>query len=246
LTRPTQLALHVVGDAETDRLLKMMEGIAPASARQAKRIRIEHGDGIRQDTMEQAARLGLVVIQNPPHLSLPPIAGEKMLDRSMLLKRLVSAGIPLAFGSDGGVKEQHPFLNLMLATLYSAEPGGSLDTRSSADRLHRGRRICRRPRPAQGTHRAGFAADLAVLSQDILTIPVPQLPATTSLLRCSARVAQIVGSCPLMGWRNGCSQKGLLSKHSLESQELEKETKKLAAILEEARIQADRVARQVK
>ena len=28
----------------------------------------------------------------------------------------------------------------------------------------------------------GFAADLAVLSQDVLTIPTPQLPATTSLL----------------------------------------------------------------
>ncbi len=28
----------------------------------------------------------------------------------------------------------------------------------------------------------GLAADLAVLSQDVLTIPPPQLPATTSLL----------------------------------------------------------------
>ena len=32
LERPTQLALHVVGDAETDRLLKMMEQLASASA----------------------------------------------------------------------------------------------------------------------------------------------------------------------------------------------------------------------
>jgi predicted amidohydrolase YtcJ len=40
LERPTQLALHVVGDAETDRLLKMMEQLAPASAWRAKRVRI--------------------------------------------------------------------------------------------------------------------------------------------------------------------------------------------------------------
>ena len=31
LARPTQLALHVVGDAETDRVLKMMEQLAPAA-----------------------------------------------------------------------------------------------------------------------------------------------------------------------------------------------------------------------
>jgi len=131
LARPTHLALHVVGDAETDRLLKIMEELAPASAWQAKRIRIEHGDGIRQNTTEQAARLGVVVIQNPTHLGLPPVAGEKILDRSMPLKSLVAAGIPLAFGSDGGPKEQNPFLNLMLATLYSAEPGEAL-TREAA------------------------------------------------------------------------------------------------------------------
>ena len=40
----------------------------------------------------------------------------------MLLKSFIAAGIPLALGSDGGPKEQNPFLNLMLATLYPGEP----------------------------------------------------------------------------------------------------------------------------
>ena len=71
LERPTQPALHVVGDAETDRLLKMMEQLAPASAWRAKRVRIEHGDGIRPDMIEKVAQFGLVVIQNPTHLALP-------------------------------------------------------------------------------------------------------------------------------------------------------------------------------
>ena len=71
LERPTQLALHVVGDAETDRLLKMMEQLSPASAWRAKRVRIEHGDGIQADMIEKVVQLGLVVIQNPTHLALP-------------------------------------------------------------------------------------------------------------------------------------------------------------------------------
>jgi predicted amidohydrolase YtcJ len=182
LARSTQLALHVVGDAETDRLMKMMEELAPASAWQAKRIRIEHGDGIRQDTMEQAARLGVVVIQNPTHLSLPPIAGEKMLDRSMPLKSLVAAGIPLAFGSDGGVKEQNPFLNLMLATLYSAEPAEALTREAALTAYTAGGAFAEGQDQRKGRIAPGLAADLAVLSQDILTVPVQQLPATTSVL----------------------------------------------------------------
>ncbi len=182
LARPTHLALHVVGDAETDRLLKIMEELAPASAWQAKRIRIEHGDGIRQNTTEQAARLGVVVIQNPTHLGLPPVAGEKILDRSMPLKSLVAAGIPLAFGSDGGPKEQNPFLNLMLATLYSAEPGEALTREAALTAYTAGGAFAEGQEQRKGRIALGLAADLAVLSQDILTVPVQQLPATTSLL----------------------------------------------------------------
>src|SRR5262249_47982884 len=70
LARPTQLALHVVGDAETDRLLNMMEQLAPASAWRSKRVRIEHGDGIGRDVFGRVASLGLVVIQNPTHLAI--------------------------------------------------------------------------------------------------------------------------------------------------------------------------------
>jgi hypothetical protein len=47
LRRPEQMALHVVGTAETDRVFAMMESLAPASTWRDKRVRIEHGDGIR-------------------------------------------------------------------------------------------------------------------------------------------------------------------------------------------------------
>ncbi|MCP3476644.1 hypothetical protein NLM33_41455 [Bradyrhizobium sp. CCGUVB1N3] len=62
LTRPTQLALHVVGDAKTDRVLKMMAELAPVATWREKRVRIEHGDGIGPDAFEKVAQLGLVVI----------------------------------------------------------------------------------------------------------------------------------------------------------------------------------------
>ena len=182
LARPTQLALHVVGDAETDRVLKMMEQLAPVATWRAKRIRIEHGDGIGRDVFEKAAQLGLVVIQNPTHLAIPPIAGKKMLDHEIVLKSFVNAGIPLALGSDGGVAEQNPFLNLMLAVLVPSDPSEALTREQALTAYTAGGAYAEVQDQRKGRLAPGFTADLAVLSQDVLTVPTSRLPATTSLL----------------------------------------------------------------
>lgn len=182
LARPTQLALHVVGDAETDRLLNMMEELAPASTWRAKRVRIEHGDGIGPDVFKRVVALGAVVIQNPTHLVLPPLEGKKMLDHDMVLKSFVTAGIPLALGSDGGPSEQNPFLNLMLAVLVPGEPTEALTREQALTAYTAGGAYAEGEEHRKGRLAPGFAADLAVLSQDVLTIPPPQLPATTSVL----------------------------------------------------------------
>ena len=181
LTRSTQLALHVVGDAETDRLLKMMEQLAPASAWRAKRVRIEHGDGIRTDDREsRAARSRRNPKPDPPRHCRCPV---KMLDHEhMLLKSFIAAGIPLALGSDGGVKEQNPFLNLMLAMLVPGEPSEALSREPALTAYTTGGAYAEGQEKRKGRIAPGLAADLAVLSQDVLTIPTPQLPATTSLL----------------------------------------------------------------
>jgi hypothetical protein len=54
--------------------------------------------------------------------------------------------------------------------------------RTGVDGLYVRRRVCGGPGKAKGPACPGFAADLAVLSQDVLTVPTPQIPATTSLL----------------------------------------------------------------
>ncbi|WP_084801709.1 amidohydrolase [Bradyrhizobium sp. Ec3.3] len=182
LTRPTQLALHVVGDAETDRVLKMMTELASAATWREKRVRIEHGDGIGPDAFEKVAQLGLVVIQNPTHLALPPTGGQKIPDHSRVLQGFVTAGIPLALGSDGGVKEQNPFLNLMLAVLVPNDPSEALTREQALTAYTSGGAYAEGQEKRKGRLAPGFAADLAVLSQDVLTVPTPQIPTTTSLL----------------------------------------------------------------
>lgn len=179
LERPTQLALHVVGSAETDRLFKTMEGLAPASVWQAKRVRIEHGDGLRPDTLAQAARLGVVVTQNPTHLPPPAMTPT---NQTLLLKSLLGAGVALALGSDGGPEEQNPFLNLMLASIYPGNGAEALTREQALTAYTAGAAYAEGQETRKGRIAPGLAADLAVLSQDVLTVPPGQLPATTSLL----------------------------------------------------------------
>ena len=141
LERPTQLALHVVGDAETDRLLKMMEQLAPASAWRAKRVRIEHGDGIQPDMIEKVVQFGLVVIQNPTHLALP-MPGESLASEHMLLKSFIAAGIPLALGSDGGPEGTKPVSQFDAGHVAHGRTHRGPVTRGRADGIHRRRRLC--------------------------------------------------------------------------------------------------------
>lgn len=181
LRRPEQMALHVVGSAETDRLFAMMESLAPAAAWRDKRVRIEHGDGIRSDTLAQAARLGVVVIQNPTHFP-PADAPRRPTDPYSPLKSLVTAGVPIALGSDGGAEEANPFLNIMLASTYSASPGEALSREQALLAYTSGAAYAEKQERRKGRIMAGLAADLALLSQDILAVPAAALPATRSLL----------------------------------------------------------------
>lgn len=179
LGRPEQLALHVVGDAETDRLLETMESLGSPDAWKAKRVRVEHGDGLRPDTLERALRLGVVVTQNPLHQG-PPLPTRE--SSSTLLRSLLAAGVPLALGSDAGPEEANPFLNIMLAHTYRSSPGEALTREQALLAYTAGGAFAERQERFKGRIATGMAADLAVLSQDILGVQAQALPATRSLL----------------------------------------------------------------
>jgi predicted amidohydrolase YtcJ len=192
LTRGEGLALHVVGDAEVERLLGAMERLAPARRWAAKRVRIEHGDGLAPDLLQRAQRLGVVLVQNPLHIEPAPAEGGKPVNAArlgderakerMLLKSLVRAGIPLALGSDAGGKEANPFLNMMLAAAYRANPSEALSRQEALLAYTSGGAYAEGQEKVRGAIRAGLVADLALLSQDVLTVPLNALPSTISVL----------------------------------------------------------------
>src|SRR3546814_5400200 len=94
--RDDQPVLHVVGDATAETVLDAMAAIAPAEDWRPRRLRFEHGDGLRADLLARVRDYGVIVVQNPSHLTIPsPFTAESLLSGPL------DPGIPLALGSDG-------------------------------------------------------------------------------------------------------------------------------------------------
>jgi predicted amidohydrolase YtcJ len=157
------LLLHVVGDSTAEIVLSLMEEIGPASAWKTRRLRLEHGNGITGAQVERARRLGIVIAQ----------------PRTAPFRTWLDAGIPVAYGSD---MAPNPFVDLMLATTSPADPSQAITREEAVTMLTRVPAYAEWLEDEKGTLAPGMLADLAVLSQDVFTVPAPALPATTSVL----------------------------------------------------------------
>jgi predicted amidohydrolase YtcJ len=141
----------------------------------ARRVRIEHGNGITPDVVAHIRNLGVVVVVNPTHGSLGGLRNRTLLD----------VGIPLAIGSDaeGGTAGMNPFLNIQLITKSTGDPAPAKLTRDEAIAAYTTTSAYAEFQEAKiGTLEPGKLADIAVLSQDILNCPLEDLPRTQSVL----------------------------------------------------------------
>ena len=158
-----QLLLHIVGDAMTDEVLAEMQKIAPAERWRPLRMRVEHGDGFTTPArMALAHNMGIVIAQPRP---------------GRPFRALVDAGIPLAYGSDGGMA---PFFMFGIMT----QPGNpqSISRLQALSILTEGSAYAEFQENQKGKLAPGMLADIAVLSQDVMTATPDKLPATHSLM----------------------------------------------------------------
>lgn len=186
LDRDEQTALHIVGDATLERVMDLMEELAPADVWLAKRVRIEHGEGLAPDLLPRAAAFGMVLVQNPLHFAIPDVMaaryGGERLPELQLLRSAAEAGVTVALGADAGGSGQNPWLNLMMATLHPVNPAEALSREAALVAYTRGSAYAEGAEAEKGTLAPGMLADLAVLSQNVLDVPPDALPATESVL----------------------------------------------------------------
>ena len=177
------LLLHAVGDATIDAVFDALDATGGPAAWRAERVRLEHGDMLTPDRFERARALGVVVVQNPSHFMIREIMqtrlGDARMSRSQAVKSMLASGVPLALGSDG---PRSPWLNLLFATTHENNPAEALSREAVLIAYTRGSAFAEFTDASKGMLRAGMLADLAVLSQDVLTVPAADLPATTSVL----------------------------------------------------------------
>lgn len=176
-----QLIAHNVGDRALDNFLGELDHQAPDFIWQLLRPRIEHGNLIQPEHIAQARRKGVVVVQNPIFLTLDfSSIGPERAAEAQPYKTLLTSGVHLAFGSDSG--QVNPFVDLMFAVTHPARPDEALTMEQAVTAYTRGSAYAEFQDWQKGSLRRGYLADLAVLSQDIFTVPPPALPTTTSLL----------------------------------------------------------------
>jgi len=171
-----QLLLHVSGYPAAAAMLHLMQASGGAPVWATRRVRFEHGDGLFPDLIPLAKSLGIVVVQNPTHFA---VLGEDVQKLAQPVRSLIAAGIPVALGSDGPL---NPYLNIMLAVTHPHQHSEGITPEQAVIAYTRTSAYAEFTEHDKGTLEPGKLADLAVLSQDIFTVPLPKLPETKSLL----------------------------------------------------------------
>jgi predicted amidohydrolase YtcJ len=172
LEQHQQLLFHVGGEAGIEELFTAMEAIVGIDW-PSRRVRIEHGDELREDLFARAKHLGVVLVENPFHFGLEAgNSAEAQNARDFpqgpayILRSVVEAGIPLALGTDG---PNNLGLNILLASTNPSHPAEALTREQAVIAFTRGAAFAEFKEEEKGTLAPGMLADFVVLSKDIFT-----------------------------------------------------------------------------
>lgn len=181
-----QLIMHCVGDKTTAVFLDALEKAGDKIDWKSKRVRIEHGDGLLPDLIPRARRLEVIVVENPTHFSLKELMESRygINHKFFPLRTLIDAGIPIAIGSDASdssLGAMNPYLNIMFAAIHPARPREAITREQAVEAYTRGSAYAEFAENEKGTITEGKQADLTILSQDIFTAPLDDLPKTQSV-----------------------------------------------------------------
>ncbi|MGA8670115.1 MAG: amidohydrolase family protein [Terracidiphilus sp.] len=178
-----QLLLHVSAYPPAAAMVDAMQSSGGTQVWAKQRVRFEHGDGLTPDLIPRVKQLGIVVVQNPSHLTvenLKPDLRSFFEDLKVQpLRSLLAAGIPVALGSDGPT---NPYLNIMFACLDPNRPSEAITREQAVIAYTLTSAYAEFAEKDKGSLEPGKLADLAVLSQDIFTVDTSDLPKTESVL----------------------------------------------------------------
>jgi len=169
LTTNRQLLMHITADSSFEVVLSLLQQTAPADKFKTKRIRIEHNcvGPISPQQREVLKAYNILMMHTPKYCQ-----GSR-------LRSLFDNGVIVGISPDGTT---NPFLDIMFCTTMQSDSTENLTREQAVIAYTKNNAYAEFKEKEKGTLMPGMLADLAVLSQDIFTIPAPQLPATKSVL----------------------------------------------------------------
>ena len=165
----TQLLMHIVGDSTLSVVLSLMKKIGNDAVWRSKRVRFEHNFTANATAAEiKAIRdMGIIMAHTPKYA------------QSGRLRSFLNKGIIVSLSPDG---TPSPFIDILIITTMQANPQENISREEAVIAYTKTNAYAEFAEKEKGTLMPGMLADLVVLSQDIFTIPVEQLPSTHSLL----------------------------------------------------------------
>ena len=180
-----QVAIHAIGDRANRIILGMFDNVAKHNGVRDRRFRIEHAQHLQAGDVGDFRRFGVIASMQPYHAIDDGRWADKRLGASRVhgsyvFKSLLESGATLAFGSDWPVAPMDPIMGVYAAvtrsTLDGKHPEGWIPEQkiSAADALRAftmGSAYASFDEKIKGSIEPGKVADMAVLSDDILTVP---------------------------------------------------------------------------
>ena len=165
----TQLLMHIVGDSSMNIVLTLMKQFGNDAVWKAKRVRFEHNatSNASSSDIQMIQDMGIIMAHTPKY------------GHGCHLQSFLDKGIIVSVSPDGTT---NPFLDIMMMTSQQTDPKENITVEQAVIAYTKTNAYAEFAEKEKGTLMPGMLADIAVLSQDIFTIPKEQLPATKSLL----------------------------------------------------------------
>jgi predicted amidohydrolase YtcJ len=185
-----QPAVHAIGDRALAVALDALEAAARGADVAALRPRIEHLQILLPREVPRLLRLGAIASMQPVHVAGDGAwvaarlgAGTERLRGAYAWRRVLAAGIPLAFGSDFPVEDPDPRAGLAAAETRAAPgaapflPDERLRREEALAAFTRGAAHAAFAEARRGMVREGMDADLTLFAGDVLACPAEALRA---------------------------------------------------------------------
>ena len=191
------LCIHAIGDRGNRVALEACERAAGgAQALRGKRFRIEHAQVVALDDIPRFARAGVIASMQPTHCTsdmpwAPDRLGAQRIKGAYAWRRMLTAGVRLALGSDFPVEDANPLLGLYAAVTTQDPSGQPPEGYRPSERLSiwealygftNGAAYAASMEREVGRLAPGYWADVAVFDSDLTSVPFASIPKARCLL----------------------------------------------------------------